>query len=83
MWKKLHLFRKKAFQYKNNLKIIFKFLKSNKLRKPRNFVPITWLILQGPIISGGGTRHQNRNWRQGKKGELRKPRNFIPFTWSI
>ena len=33
---------------------IFKFLRNNKLRKPRNFVPITWSIPQGPRISGEG-----------------------------
>ena len=35
-----------------NFIIIFKFLESHKLRKPENFVPISWSIWQGPRISG-------------------------------
>ena len=67
-----------------NLKILFEFFKSYKLRKPRNFVPITWSIWQGPRISGESTRCQNRNWRQGwRSNKLLKPRNFVPITWSI
>ena len=67
-----------------NLKILFKFLKSNKLRKPRSFVQISWSIWQGPRISGESTRYQNRNWWQGwRSNKLRKPRNFVPITRSI
>ena len=49
LWKKLDLFGKKLFK---NFIIISKFLKSHKLRKPKNFVPISWSIWQGPRISG-------------------------------
>ena len=81
LWKNFAYSGKRLYK---NLMRIFKFLRNNKLRKPRNFVPITWSISQGPRISGEGIRYQNRNWRQGwRSNKLRKPKNFIPFTWSI